>query len=86
MSYSIVLDSRVAKDLAKHEPGVLKRIDAAIRRLGSNPRPAGSKKLQGRISEAWRVRVGNYRILYHIRDERREVIIYKIGHRSEVYR
>ena len=86
MSYSVILDSRVQKDLRSLEPSILKRLDAAIRKLGVNPRPAGSQKLQGRTRKGWRVRVGDYRILYQIHDDRREVIIYKIGHRNEVYR
>jgi mRNA interferase RelE/StbE len=86
VSYSIILDSRVQKDLRELEARILKRVDAAILKLSQNPRPAGSKKLQGRTGVGWRLRIGDYRILYHINIDRREVVIYKIGHRREVYR
>lgn len=64
------------KDLAK----VLARIEA----LGENPRPAGVEKLAG--VDLWRIRQGDYRILYSIEDNLLTVWIFKVGHRREVYR
>ena len=60
------------------------RIITAIRRLASDPRPTGSKKLSGR--SAWRIRVGVYRVIYEIADDRLLVLVVAIGHRKEVYR
>jgi mRNA interferase RelE/StbE len=56
-----------------------------IKALAGDPRPNGCEKLAG-ASNAWRVRQGDYRILYTVDDETRVVDIFKIGHRREVYR
>jgi len=53
--------------------------------LGENPRPSGCKKLRSKTPNAWRVRVGKYRILYCIDDQERQITIYRIGHRRDVY-
>jgi mRNA interferase RelE/StbE len=60
------------------------RIIAAIRKLASNPRPSGVKKLAGR--EAWRIRVGDYRVIYEINDNELTVLVIDVGHRREIYR
>ncbi len=57
------------------------KIDA----LARNPRPGGTKKLVGE-QNGWRLRVGDYRMLYEIRDSDRRILIVAIGHRREVYR
>ena len=60
------------------------RVNRAIARLAENPRPPGAKKLTAR--EGYRVRVGDYRILYQVDDEAKVVIIYRIMSRGDVYR
>ena len=82
--YKVVDKKSVAKDL-RHIPEkevqrILKRID----NLHSDPRPAGVEKLSG--EEKYRIRQGNYRILYSIEDEIVTVTIVKVGHRRDVYR
>jgi mRNA interferase RelE/StbE len=62
-----------------------KRVDAALRSLLENPRPSGTKKLSGSRHD-WRIRVGDYRILYEVDDEGRVVTIWRIAHRREAYR
>jgi len=62
-----------------------RRIKASIDRLAVDPRPAGVKKLQG-MREFLRLRSGNYRIIYTVEDDRRMVLIIRIGHRRDVYR
>jgi mRNA interferase RelE/StbE len=62
-----------------------KRIVAKIMALANNPRPHGSEKLAG-YEDRYRVRQGNYRVVYLIDDVATEVTIYKVGHRREVYR
>ena len=52
--------------------------------LGSTPRPPGCKILKG--SDKWRIRIGNYRVIYEIEDDTKAVIVIKIAHRSDVYR
>ncbi len=60
------------------------RIVTAINALAANPRPPGCVKLTGR--EAWRIRVGTYRVIYEIDDEARIVTIVDVGHRRDIYR
>ncbi len=61
------------------------RIIARISALALNPRPRGSEKLAG-YDDRYRIRQGNYRVVYEIDDDSSQVTIYKIGHRREVYR
>jgi len=61
------------------------RIIAKISALAENPRPRGSEKLAG-YDDRYRIRQGNYRVVYEIDDDASHVTIYKIGHRREVYR
>lgn len=61
-----------------------KRILTRIKRLADDPRPAGSQQLSGR-SDQYRVRQGDYRIIYSIEDEKLVVIVVKVGHRREIY-
>lgn len=83
-SYRIVFKKSVAKDLRlipkKDIQHILKRIDS----LREDPRPTGADKLSG--DEKYRIRQGNYRILYMIEDEIITVTIVKVGHRRDVYR
>ena len=62
-----------------------KRLAAAMLRLAENPRPRGCRKLSG-YDDAFRIRVGKFRIIYSIRDSKLIVLILKIGHRRDVYR
>jgi mRNA interferase RelE/StbE len=66
-----------------HKP-VRDRISGAIDGLASNPRPTGTAKLAGR--DDYRIRVGDYRIVYAVDDDERLVLIARIAHRREVYR
>ena len=61
------------------------RIGNAIRRLAADPRPPGCKKLAGNTAY-FRIKVGDYRVLYEVRDRDVLVLVIKIGHRREVYR
>lgn len=85
MSYQVLIERRALKELAKLSPDVTRRATHAIDGLRSQPRPPGAKKLQG-SHDQWRVRVGDYRVLYEINDRAREVRIFAIGHRREIYR
>ena len=62
---------------------MLSRVLKTIGKLHDNPRPRGCRKIG---PYDWRVRVGDYRILYEVSDKEAEVVIYRIRHRSEVYR
>ncbi len=82
--YRIVYDSRIEKDIKYIPKTFLKLILKKIGTLKVNPRHRGVEKL---ISiKGWRLRVGEYRILYQIDDKERTIKIYKIKHRRTVYR
>jgi mRNA interferase RelE/StbE len=82
--YNIFFKDSVRKDLDVIPRGDLKRIIERIGKLADDPRPAGCEKLSGQ--EKYRVRQGNYRIVYSIQDNELTVWVVKVGHRREVYR
>ena len=85
MAYRVELTSAAQRDLLKLEADIGERVLAAIRALADNPRPSGAAKLEGK-GGAYRIRVGNYRIVYHVNDSALRVTVVKIAHRREVYR
>jgi mRNA interferase RelE/StbE len=82
-SYKIVFKQSVAKDLRPIPNKDVQRILKRIAQLAYDPRPPGSEKLSS--AEKYRIRQGNYRILYTINDDLVIVTIVKIGHRRDVY-
>ena len=85
MSYRIYLRPACARDLDALPSNTRERIERAIDLLAGNPRPHGSRKLVG-FEHEWRLRVGDYRILYAIDDSEKRVTIARVAHRREVYR
>jgi mRNA interferase RelE/StbE len=83
-NYSIVLKSSAQQELDALDDGVFTRIDRKILALAETPRPAGCKKLKG-YKDHWRIRVGDWRVVYIIDDSARRVSITRIAHRREVY-
>ena len=83
-SFSIVITRSAAKELESVPPKDRQRIVARIQALAHDPRPAGVEKLSG--AEQYRLRQGNYRILYLIEDGELVVTVVRVGHRREVYR
>ncbi len=84
MTYRLVIKPSAGKELERLDDQMLRRVDAAILRLGENSQPQGSKKLSG--VPLYRIRVGSYRVVYEIDDVRKQVTVVTIGHRREVYR
>ena len=82
--YEIYFKESVWKELKKIPKNDLKKILSRIEKLGPDPRPMGCEKLTGH--ELYRVRQGNYRIVYSIQDYELTVWIIKVGHRKNVYR
>ena len=82
--YELRFKTSVAKDMRDVPKTDLRRILERIEALRDDPRPAGSEKLSAQ--ERYRIRQGNYRILYEILDLEVIVEVVKIGHRREVYR
>jgi mRNA interferase RelE/StbE len=85
MSYSVTLLREAQKTLDKMDVGLRGRMIRAIRLLEDDPRHPGAVKLAG-PDDFYRVRVGDWRIVYAIRDRELVVIVLRIGHRREVYR
>ncbi len=84
--YRLLIKSSAAKELdAAGTKADRLRIVQRIQTLIGNPLPQGSEKLAG-YTDRYRIRQGRYRIIYLVDDERREVTIFKIGHRRDVYR
>lgn len=84
--YEIVLASKAERELKSLSPEFINRIDHKIRQLTINPRPPQTTKLISKDKPGWRIRVGDYRILYQVDDEKKLVLIYRIKHRRDVYR
>ncbi len=85
MKYRIDLTRRAAKALDAIDKPHRRRVMAVIDRLAENPRPPQCVKLSGQANE-WRVRAGDYRVVYEVHDDRLLVLVIEIGHRSAVYR
>jgi mRNA interferase RelE/StbE len=81
--YSVVLSKKAQKQLDKLPDNIAEPILDAITNLEENPRPAGNKKLKGR--DGYRIRVGNYRIIYDIYDSELIVDVIALGHRKDIY-
>ena len=85
MSFRIELTPAAKRDLLKIDRTTLRRIGDAIDGLAEQPRPAGCVKLSGE-DNLWRVRVGNYRIVYAIEDRKLLVLVVRVADRKDVYR
>ena len=83
--YRVVLERAAEKDLARLSSEIHVRVIAAIQALTTNPRPPGCRKLAGSKHD-WRIRVGDYRVVYEIADAIRIVRVNRVRHRREVYR
>lgn len=83
--YSVEFVSSAQKDILVLPLTVRGKIEAAIDQFEVDPRPFGCKKLKG-LPNMWRVRIGNYRILYQVDDTLKHIIIYRVLHRKDVYR
>jgi mRNA interferase RelE/StbE len=83
-SYRVVFTASAERELKKLPSDVITRILSRIQSLASNPCPAGCKKLQGGDRE-WRIRVGDYRVVYTIDDRKLQIEVTRIRHRREAY-
>jgi mRNA interferase RelE/StbE len=83
--YQVFVERTAEKDLERLSSSARPKIVAAIKSLGETPRPPGCRKLVGAQND-WRIRVGDYRVVYEIADAIRIVRINRIRHRKDVYR
>ena len=84
MTCQLLIKPSARKELEQLSDSILRRIDEAIVKLSNHPRPVGSKKLVG--APLYRIRIGTYRVVYEIDDNRKTVTIVTVGHRGDVYR
>jgi len=83
--YKVTVKKSAAKSITKLPKNVSNRLIPSIKQLAQDPRPPGSKKLQG-AEDLWRIRVGNYRVLYAIEDTIMIVDVVQVAHRKDIYR
>ncbi len=83
--FSIVLKHSVQKDIRRIPASILGSIQTKIATLAENPFPAGAEPIQG-YDHHYRIRIGNYRIIYEVAATIRIITVIRIGHRKDVYR
>ena len=83
--YRIVIKKSAAKELESLPSKILPAVTKAILNLSHQPRPTGCKKLKGRFGDLWRIRIGDYRVIYSIDDVVRIIDVQKVGHRKDIY-
>lgn len=84
MTYRVDIAPTALRQLRKLDPAARRRVQAAIELLSQEPRPSGAKKLVGGKGE-WRVRTGQYRIVYEVHDQVLVVLVVAVGHRRDLY-
>jgi mRNA interferase RelE/StbE len=85
VAYRLAIRPAAERDLRALPPAIRARVDAHIRALAETPRPRGVERLRG-PQGGWRLRVGDYRILYDIDDGQQLVVMARVRHRRDVYR
>lgn len=83
MNYRVLITPRAQKELERLQGGDYERVKAGILGLAQVPRPPGAKKLSGR--DGWRIRQGDYRVIYEIEDLQKTVTVLRVRHRREAY-
>ena len=83
--YIVVVKKSAAKEIAELPSKISNHVLDAIKNLAENPRPLGCKKLKGEHTELWRIRVGDYRVIYFIGETIKIVEIRRVGHRKDIY-
>jgi mRNA interferase RelE/StbE len=84
MAYSVGVERRAQKQIARLSTVMQDRVETALQALAEEPRPPGCRRLTNR--GGWRIRVGDYRVIYEVDDDQLTVTILLIGHRRDVYR
>ena len=83
--YDVLIERTAERDIKSLPTALFDRILPRITALADNPRPTGCHKLAGSKND-WRIRIGDYRVVYEIDDARKQVKIFRVRHRREVYR
>ena len=82
--YTVTFAASAKREFRDLPPDAIERIRPRIRQLGDDPRPPGCKMLHG-YKNRWRIRIGDYRIVYSVNDSAKTVDVTRIAHRREVY-
>lgn len=82
--YTVDIKQSARRELEDLSNSLVARLVPKIGGLAANPRPSGCRKLRG-YKDLWRIRVGNYRVVYFIDDDRKTVSVTRIAHRRDVY-
>ncbi len=85
MAYAVQIAPGAEREFSKLGPEIQLRIRPRIDALANDPRPAGAIRLKGQ-ENLWRIRVGDYRVVYEVRDKVLLVLVVRVAHRREVYR
>ncbi len=85
MDFEVQITAKAGKTLKSIPAKDQKRIAGAIQLLALNPTPPNSKSLKGELRGLWRVRVGDYRIVYQIVEAELRILVIKVGHRKNIY-
>ncbi len=85
MNHRVTLAPSAARQLRKLDPQARRRIQAALELLSDDPRPPAAPRLVGGSGE-WRIRTGDYRIIYEIQNDQLLLLVLRVGHRREIYR
>ena len=83
--YAITFARSAGRELESLDASIVRRVISRIDGLAKEPRPSGARKLRGE-QNLWRIRIGDYRVIYSVDDRQRIVDIVRIRHRREVYR
>lgn len=83
--YKITIKKSAAKELENLPIKIISKITTSIYSLAKDPRPLGCKKLKGSNEDLWRIRIGDYRVIYSIDNVIRIIDIKKVGHRKDIY-
>lgn len=84
MKYTVLIERYAQKQIMRLDKKAIPVIKSAIASLADNPRPKGYKKLKG--EDAYRIRVGDYRVIYEIDDGKIIVTVVSVGHRKDIYK
>ena len=83
--YEVLLERRAERDLKKLPGKVFHRIIPRLKALSDNPKPSGCRKITGSKSD-WRIRIGDYRVIYEIDERAKTVKVMRVRHRKDAYR
>ncbi|HEU0089730.1 MAG TPA: type II toxin-antitoxin system RelE/ParE family toxin [Pseudonocardiaceae bacterium] len=86
MSYEIEWAGPALRELRKLDKPIARRVLTAVTKLGQNPRPPGARALTGYPQGTMRLRIGDYRVVYLVRDDVVLVTVVRVAHRREAYR